>query len=251
MVLGSCIGVLLISGGDPFALPTYAWYFLIHVSKCFKEAFICRSKRRMIASWAISKTLLVDGYSTLIWTGSTGFLQKSTELLSTKQILTEVEAGRRFRQPSRWARTSFGAPQTVTSPLVPSTPLRCTWQLPEVRVQRMWQIHPTPWWFRICSIYCYILLYPVISSYPFGMWVPVKLLVCFPGFLVIFLKHLESLAILGFHPWIIVQAITCTSWTCRFQAGHQGTRVPSGVVAQFSDHINDQNLEKMDFSGDY
>jgi hypothetical protein len=59
------------------------------------------------------------------------------------------------------------------------------------------------------------------------------------------------LAILGFHPWIIVQAITCTSWTCRFQAGHQGTRVPSGVVAQFSDHINDQNLEKMDFSGDY
>ena len=50
MVLGSCIGVLLISGGDPFALPTYAWYFLMHVSKCFKEAFICHSKKRMIAS---------------------------------------------------------------------------------------------------------------------------------------------------------------------------------------------------------
>lgn len=30
-------------------------------------------------------------------------------------------------------------------------------------------------------------------------------------------------------------------------SGHQ----PSGVVAQFSDHINDQNLEKMDFNGDY
>ena len=48
----------------------------------------------------------------------------------------------------------------------------------------------------------YILLYIVIILFYLhihlvGMWVPVKLLVCFPGFLVIFLKHLESLAIFG------------------------------------------------------